>query len=158
MTNKTIPAPPRPTLAEMTDEQRRACRWMLCDVENVEDRAIIVDPCREDGTARVVWPGALNEPPIDWEKVTPRPDVARMTWPGAEKPAPDLPEANDTNLPYPMKGWVLDADGSPIVWTAPAFSVMVHRIEPGNLTPDQARAFALALFAAAAYSEGTTDD
>lgn len=73
-----------PTLADMTPLERAACKLMLCDVEDVEDRAIIVNPCREDGTARVVWPwpGGYDEPPIEWEKVTPRPDLAAcITWP-----------------------------------------------------------------------------
>ena len=72
--------------------------------------------------------------------------------------ARDLPAANDANLLHPMRGWVLDAEGSPVVWTAPGFSVMIQRIEPGDLTPDQARTFALNILAAAAYSEGTNHD
>lgn len=68
--------------------------------------------------------------------------------------APALPEANDTSLPYPMKGWLLDAQDRPVVWTAPGGRVMIQRIEPGDLTPTQARAFALNILAAANYSEG----
>ena len=70
----------------------------------------------------------------------------------------DLPEPNDTSLPLPTRSWVLDAEGRPVVWTAPGYSVMIQRIEPGDLTPDQAHAFALNILAAAAYSEGDTDD
>ena len=68
--------------------------------------------------------------------------------------APDLPEANDTELPHPTKSWTLDAEGFPVVWTEPGCSVMIQRIEPGDLTADQARAFALNILAAANYSEG----
>lgn len=72
--------------------------------------------------------------------------------------APDLPEANDTELPLPTKTWVLDAEGRPVVWTAPGCSVMIQRVEPGDLTTAQARAFALNILAAAAYSEGDHHD
>ena len=71
--------------------------------------------------------------------------------------APDLPEANDTNLPNPIKIWVLDAEGHPIVWSAPGCSVMIQRIEPGDLTPSQARTFALNILAAVDYAEGELD-
>ena len=70
----------------------------------------------------------------------------------------DLPEANDASFPHPTKGWVLDAEGRPVVWTDPGCSVMIQRIEPGDLTPDQARTFALNVLAAAAYCEGDTND
>lgn len=70
--------------------------------------------------------------------------------------APDLPEANDPDMLHPTtKGWLLDAQDRPVVWTAPGGRVMIQRIEPGELTPAQARAFALNILAAAAYSEGT---
>lgn len=71
---------------------------------------------------------------------------------------PDLPDANDDSLPLPTRSWELDAEGRPVVWTAPGCSVMIQRIEPGDLTAAQARAFALNILAAAAYSEGTTHD
>ena len=70
----------------------------------------------------------------------------------------DLPEANDASFPHPAKGWVLDAEGRPVVWTAPGGLVMIQRIEPGDLTPAQARTFALNILAAADYAEGDTDD
>ena len=68
-----------------------------------------------------------------------------------------LPAANDTELPHPTKTWVLDAEGSPVVWTAPGCSVMIQRIEPGDLFPAQARRFALNILAAADYCEGEPD-
>ena len=67
---------------------------------------------------------------------------------------PDLPDANDDSLPLPTRSWELDAEGRPVVWTEPGCSVMIQRIEPGDLTPAQARAFALNILAAANYSEG----
>ena len=85
------PAPKRPTLADMNPEERDACRWMQCDVEGEDARAVIINPYWEDGSARALWPGGIVEQ-FGWWRVTPRPDIPRMTWPGDKKPAPALPE------------------------------------------------------------------
>ena len=67
--------------------------------------------------------------------------------------APDLPEANAPDIFVPDgKGWLLDDENGPVVWTAPGGLVMVQRVEPGDLTPAEARFFALAVLAAAQYS------
>lgn len=68
--------------------------------------------------------------------------------------APDLPEANDPSIFVPDgKGWLLDDENGPVVWTAPGGLVMVQRVEPGDLTPDEANAFALTVLAAAQYAK-----
>lgn len=67
--------------------------------------------------------------------------------------APDLPEANDPSIFVPDgKGWLLDDENGPVVWTAPGGLVMVQRVEPGDLTPDEAHFFALTVLAAAQYA------
>lgn len=67
--------------------------------------------------------------------------------------APDLPEANDAGIIVPGgKGWLLDDENGPVVWTAPGGLVMVQRVEPGDLTPDEAHFFALTVLAAAQYA------
>lgn len=67
--------------------------------------------------------------------------------------APDLPEANAPDIFVPDgKGWLLDDENGPVVWTAPGGRIMVQRIEPGDLTPDEAHFFALIVLAAAQYS------
>lgn len=69
--------------------------------------------------------------------------------------APDLPEPNDTGIFVPDgKGWLPGGPHGPSVWTAPDSRIMVQRIEPGDLTPNEAREFAHTLLAAANYSEG----
>lgn len=69
----------------------------------------------------------------------------------------DLPEANDPNVFSPgCKGWLPGGPSGPSVWTAPDGTVMVQRIEPGNLTPGEAREVAYAMLAAADHSEGVT--
>ena len=69
--------------------------------------------------------------------------------------APDLPEPNDTGIFVPDgKGWLPGGPHGPSVWTAPDSRIMVQRIEPGDLTPDEARGVARTLLAAANYSEG----
>ena len=66
-----------------------------------------------------------------------------------------LPEPNDPNVFVPDgKGWLPGGPYGPSVWTAPGGTVMVQRIEPGDLTPEEAREVANALYAAANYSEG----
>lgn len=68
--------------------------------------------------------------------------------------APDLPEPNDPGIFVPDgKGWIPGGTNGPSVWTAPDSPIMVQRIEPGDLTPDEARGVAYALLAAANYSE-----
>lgn len=68
--------------------------------------------------------------------------------------AEDLPEANDPNVFSPgCKGWLPGGPSGPSVWTAPDGTVMVQRIEPGELTPDEARGVAYALLAAANHTE-----
>lgn len=70
-------------------------------------------------------------------------------------PEPDLPEANDPSIFVPDgKGWLPCGLTGPSVWTAPGGRIMVQRVEPGDLTPAEARFFALAVLAAAKYAEG----
>ena len=67
--------------------------------------------------------------------------------------APDLPEANAPDIFVPDgKGWLPCGLTGPSVWTAPGGRIMVQRVEPGDLTPAEARFFALAVLAAAQYS------
>ncbi|MDK8838151.1 hypothetical protein ABRP63_11250 [Corynebacterium sp. KPL2623] len=68
--------------------------------------------------------------------------------------APDLPEPNDPSTFVPDgKGWLPGGPYDPVVWTAPDSRIIVQRIEPGDLTPDEARGVAYALLAAAQYAE-----
>ena len=68
--------------------------------------------------------------------------------------APDLPEPDDPSIFVPGgKGWLPGGPDGPSVWTAPGSTVMVQRIEPGDLTPDEAREVAHALLAATNHAE-----
>ena len=69
--------------------------------------------------------------------------------------APDLPEANDPTASFVPggKGWLLQGPTVPVVWTAPGGLVMIQQIEPGDLTPEKARALAYALLAAANHAK-----
>ena len=68
--------------------------------------------------------------------------------------APELPAPNDPDTFAPdAKGWLLDDENGPVVWTAPGSPIMVQRIEPGELTPSEARVFAHQTLAAANHSE-----
>ena len=87
-----VPTPTPPTLADMTDEERAACQWMLCDVEDHSRRYVIANPSDEEGDAALI----AADGGIDWifpEYVIPRPDLPRLEWPGnTPAPAPALPE------------------------------------------------------------------
>lgn len=68
--------------------------------------------------------------------------------------APDLPEDNDLDIAVPNgKAWLPCGLIGPTVWTVPGGRIMVQRVEPGDLTPAEARFFALAVLAAAQYSK-----
>lgn len=85
--------PTLPTLADMSMEERAACQWMQADVENRSERYVIATPHDAEGDATLLD----SDGGVEWfspERVTPRPDLPRMEWPGTEKPAPTpaLPE------------------------------------------------------------------
>ena len=84
-----LPPPPRPTLADMTEEERAECAWMQSDVEH-RGRAVVIVPEWGAGHAELLdrWGSVFY---AAHDRVTPRPDLPRMTWPG-DTPAPALPE------------------------------------------------------------------
>ena len=99
---------PRPTLADMTAEERAACQWMLCDVKEHEDPVVILNPYWEDGTARIMWRDG-GQAVVRTSAVTPRPDLPRMEWPANESSEKlarddDAPNAVAPSLPA---GWRL---------------------------------------------------
>lgn len=86
-----LPTPARPTLADMTMEERHACRWMQADVDGLSRRWLILNPYDEDLDVEVVSESGLKEY-LTPSRVTPRPDLPRMEWPGNKKPTPALPD------------------------------------------------------------------
>ncbi|QDH93765.1 hypothetical protein HWC36_gp54 [Corynebacterium phage StAB] len=88
-----LPAPPRPTLADMTDEERAACLRMQCDTApNRSVRGFIADVY--PGGCRVIERDTWEWRSCSDDLVTPRPDLHRMEWPADKKPvaATALPE------------------------------------------------------------------
>lgn len=82
--------PTRPTLADMTDEERAACQWMRADVDGMDGDWLIIDPFDDEGHALVVGrKGHLRILPAHF--ITPRPDLSGMEWTGTKKPTPALP-------------------------------------------------------------------
>ena len=65
--------------------------------------------------------------------------------------APDLPEPDGDNFLPHGREW--SPGGAHSVWTVPGGQVMVKRIGPAGLTPEEAREVAHALLAAANYSQ-----
>lgn len=81
LATESLNLPPRPTLSDMTYEERRECQWMRCDVKGEDGSATIYAPNWKNGSATILWPSGFIEQ-IDWEHVTPRPDLPRLAWPG----------------------------------------------------------------------------
>ena len=74
-----LPDPPLPTLADMTPEERAACQWMQADTNGGRD--VISNPCYDQGRATILLRDGTSIP-VGMEKITPRPDLPRMEWPG----------------------------------------------------------------------------
>ena len=85
-----LPTPP--TLADMTVEEREACRWMQANVLNHDTYYVIAEPHGDDGSVITVSPksGELVRFPASW--ITPRPDLPPLELPGDKKPTPALPD------------------------------------------------------------------
>ena len=87
MTDQTAPAPTRPTLADMPDDERAGCLRMQCDTgPNRSVRGFIAEV--HPGGCRVIERDTWAWLSCSDDMVTPRPDLPRMEWPGTEKPAP----------------------------------------------------------------------
>ena len=87
---RAVPAPPRPTLADMAPEERRACKWMQADVKPGV-RLVITAP--NATSARAALLDEWGEVTYHYHaNITPRPDLPRLEWPGDKKPAPALPD------------------------------------------------------------------
>ena len=69
---------PRPTLADMSAEERAACQWMQADTNGGRD--VISNPCYDQGRATLLLRDGTSIP-VGMEKITPRPDLPRMEWP-----------------------------------------------------------------------------
>ena len=107
---------PAPTLADMTDDERAACQWMQADVANRSVRYVIANPYDVEMDGEVMILSADGK--IEWMRpcrVTPRPDLPRLGWPGDKKPE-DVP---------PVKvGDVIESADDPRLDTLPVGSVL----------------------------------
>lgn len=85
-----LPPPPRPTLADMAREERAACQWMQADTETW-GRAVIIIPNALGRSAKLLARrgDVIREAA---ERITPRPDLPPLEWPGDQEAAPALPE------------------------------------------------------------------
>lgn len=79
---EAVPAPAPPTLADMTREERDGCRWMQADVRNF-DRRMVVTEVHTSSAGLIERDGERWN--VDLDRVTPRPDLPRMAWPGDQK-------------------------------------------------------------------------
>lgn len=83
--------PARPTLADMTREERDGCERMQCDVEH-RGRAVVIVPEWGAGHAELLdrWGSVFY---AAHDTITPRPDLPRLEWPGDKKPDTSAPES-----------------------------------------------------------------
>lgn len=87
--------PPRPTLADMTAEEREACDGMQADLAQGDRVIILYGTVDTDGLVQVLEStlDVYRPRPAD---VTPRPDLPRFVWPGGTPetpaPAPAMPD------------------------------------------------------------------
>lgn len=71
---------PLQTLADMSVEEREACRWMQADDEPTGDRVVILSPNWAKAIARVLRDtGRVSE--VRADTITPRPDLPPLEWP-----------------------------------------------------------------------------
>lgn len=86
------PSPsPRPTMADMTYEERAACQWMQCDVIGFRGKYTLISPSDWDGDAVLLG----REGEVHYEDhamVVPRPDLPRLEWPGQQPDPAPVPE------------------------------------------------------------------
>lgn len=112
-----LPTPPLPTLADMTPEERAACRWMQADAGPYGRRGLIVKVKywsvyvvdKETGTYSDYTP----------DLVTARPDLPSMEWNGTDQKIEDM---------APVKvGDVIESADDPRLGALPAGSVLLDR-------------------------------
>ena len=82
--------PPKPpTLADMTEEERKACQWMQCEI----DGQIAGILARVDKQRGHIWTDSGYSLGWKLENITPLPDLPKLQWPGNEVVEPPaLPE------------------------------------------------------------------
>ena len=137
-----LPDPPRPTLADMTYQERAACQRMQADVKGRENRAIVTDPDWWNGHAALLDRQGHSFRAAH-DTITPRPDLPRFEWPGEQQPAPAPALPDGWRLAdHPDYGRVVvttenqDGDGY-VYFTFPDDDVLGyewHFCRPGELT------------------------
>lgn len=118
----------RPTMADMTPEERAACQWLQADVKGEDSRVVIVNTNWINGSARIMRP-TTRMAAVPWERVTPRPDLPRMMWPG------DTPHTGPTvtfSMPAPTAPAPALPDGWLLADHETRGRVIVTRPEPDN--------------------------
>lgn len=127
---------PRPTMADMTEEERHECRWMQCDAGPYGRRGLIIDT--GEWAVYVVDKETGLQSNYSPDLVTARPDLPRMEWNGTEKAedestvkvGDEIESADDPRLAtLPVGSILLDSDGekvtkfdvNPAAWRGPGY-------------------------------------
>ena len=112
-----LPPPPRPTMADMTADERAACQWMQADAGPYGRRGLIVKVKywsvyvvdKETGTYSDYTP----------DLVTARPDLPRMEWNGTDQ--------EDVAPAKVAVGTVIESADDPRLDALPAGSALLDR-------------------------------
>lgn len=112
-----LPDQPRPSMAEMTEEERAECRWMQCDAGPYGRRGLIVKVKywsvyvvdKETGTYSDYTP----------DLVTARPDLPSMEWNGTDQ--------EDVTPDHLAVGTVIESADDPRLDALPAGSALLDR-------------------------------
>jgi hypothetical protein len=127
--NELLPPPPRPTMADMNEEERAACQWMQCDAGPAGRRGLIVKVSYWSVYVADKETGVYSSYTPDL--VTALPDLPRMEWNGTEKVEEATPaevgdvieSADDPRLDALPVGTVLvDCDGETVAKRSEAWA------------------------------------
>lgn len=132
--------PKPPTLEDMTPEDRRECKWMQADTEQL-GRAVILAPYTIGGLAVMLdQSGKVSyKAPV---LVTPRPDLPRFDWPHTYQEAKDatpakigdvIESADDPRLDdLPLGTVLLDRDNDAVTKRGDAWHGLGYYPTPGE--------------------------
>lgn len=113
-----LPAPSLPTLADMTPEEREACRWMQADVKlaNGGSATCVIANPRMPGARVRVWAPHGGSDDVEEGRVTPLPGEPKLEWPGGD--VEDTPVVDDEPIMMPRpedvparEPWIVRYDG-----------------------------------------------
>lgn len=124
---KALITPKLPTLADMTQEERKACQWMQCKVETGDGDTIgVICQVWSKRVHIIFQSGRILD--VEHRRVTPLPDLPKLEWPGGVVDAEiaDEPEttcSGSIHTPMqpsevpPNEPWLIEVDTQKAIGT-----------------------------------------